>query len=97
MWVLRMAWRSSGRDNASLVEELTRNGLVSSRRVQRAMLAVDRGYFCAHQPYQDSPQSIGLSLSLSVFVCVCVCSCVVVVVVVVVVVGVDHPLVGSVE
>jgi hypothetical protein len=42
-----MAWRSHGSDNASLVQELERNGIVKSPRVKAAMMAVDRGLFSA--------------------------------------------------
>lgn len=35
-----MAWRSSGSSNATLVENLARNGLIKSDRVKAAMLKV---------------------------------------------------------
>jgi len=35
-----MAWRSSGSSNEALIENLSRNGLITSERVKRAMLSV---------------------------------------------------------
>jgi hypothetical protein len=35
-----MAWRSSGATNAALVENMARNGLITSSRVKQAMLRV---------------------------------------------------------
>ncbi|MFH4978953.1 hypothetical protein AB6A40_005662 [Gnathostoma spinigerum] len=60
-----MAWRSHGVDNASLVENLKRNGIFSSERVRKAMLAVDRGDFCSHNAYYDSPETIGYNATIS--------------------------------
>eukprot|EP00850_Spirogloea_muscicola_P008826 SM000048S16538 [mRNA] locus=s48:251619:253443:- [translate_table: standard] len=58
-----MSWRSSGRDNDSLVAQLEKNGIVSSERVAAAMRQVDRADFV--QPgggaYEDSPQLIASS------------------------------------
>lgn len=60
-----MAWRSSGVSNAALVENLARNGLITSPRVQEAMLRVDRAHYAPHAPYQDSPQGIGHRATIS--------------------------------
>jgi len=62
-----MAWRSSGKTNAELVENLWRNGLVSSVRVREAMKRVDRAHFTpsAHLAYEDSPQAIGHAATIS--------------------------------
>ena len=35
-----MAWRSSGPSNEALIENLSRNGLITSERVKNAMLSV---------------------------------------------------------
>jgi len=54
-----MAWRSHGHDQASLVDALLRNGLVTpNSAVERALRRVDRGPFCAPgaDPYADAPQ-----------------------------------------
>lgn len=60
-----MAWRSHGTTNASLVESLRRNGLITTSRVATAMASVDRGHFAPSQPYQDSPQAIGHAATIS--------------------------------
>jgi protein-L-isoaspartate(D-aspartate) O-methyltransferase len=60
-----MAWRSHGDSNDDLVNNLKANGIVTSSRVEAAMKAVDRGYFCAHSPYMDSPQGIGYQATIS--------------------------------
>lgn len=60
-----MAWRSSGSSNANLVDNLHANGIIKSERVVSAMKAVDRKYFCKHNPYIDSPQSIGYHVTIS--------------------------------
>jgi protein-L-isoaspartate(D-aspartate) O-methyltransferase len=53
-----MAWRSHGHDQASLVDALARNGLVSAPAAERALRRVDRAVFCANgaRPYEDAPQ-----------------------------------------
>ncbi|XP_052768672.1 protein-L-isoaspartate(D-aspartate) O-methyltransferase-like isoform X2 [Mya arenaria] len=60
-----MAWRSSGNSNTNLVENLHGNGIIKSPRVVEAMKAVDRKHFCRHNPYADSPQSIGYQVTIS--------------------------------
>ena len=60
-----MAWRSHGQSNDDLVDNLKANGIVTSARVEAAMKAVDRGNFCAYNPYMDSPQSIGHQATIS--------------------------------
>lgn len=62
---LAMAWRSHGQSNDDLVEQLKANGIVNSPRVEAALKAVDRGNYCAHNPYMDSPQSIGYQATIS--------------------------------
>ncbi|KAI0104332.1 protein-L-isoaspartate O-methyltransferase-domain-containing protein [Nemania sp. FL0031] len=60
-----MAWRSSGRSNASLVENLCTNGMITQDSVKRAFLAVDRANYAPSSPYEDSPQSIGHRATIS--------------------------------
>ena len=44
------------------------NGIIKTDRVEKAMKAVDRKYFCPNDPYKDNPQRIG-ALLLSKTVC----------------------------
>ncbi|XP_074662371.1 protein-L-isoaspartate(D-aspartate) O-methyltransferase-like isoform X2 [Tubulanus polymorphus] len=60
-----MAWRSSGKSNLELVENLKRNGIVTKKKVEESMKRIDRGNFCRHNPYMDSPQSIGYAVTIS--------------------------------
>ncbi|KAI8624171.1 protein-L-isoaspartate O-methyltransferase [Xylariaceae sp. FL1651] len=60
-----MAWRSSGKCNTSLVENLWKNGLITKEPVKAAFLKVDRGHYAPSQPYEDSPQAIGHSATIS--------------------------------
>ena len=60
-----MAWRSHGQSNDDLIQRLRANGIITSSRVEAAMKAVDRGHFCANNPYMDSPQSIGYQATIS--------------------------------
>uniref|UniRef100_A0A914WMP5 Protein-L-isoaspartate O-methyltransferase n=1 Tax=Plectus sambesii TaxID=2011161 RepID=A0A914WMP5_9BILA len=60
-----MAWRSHGTTNADMVAKLKSNGVFKSERVEKALLAVDRGDFCPHNPYMDSPQTIGFQATIS--------------------------------
>lgn len=60
-----MAWRSHGKNNAELVENLKRNGIIKSARVEDAMLKVDRGRYAKHNPYMDAPQGIGYGVTIS--------------------------------
>ncbi|XP_047138198.1 protein-L-isoaspartate(D-aspartate) O-methyltransferase isoform X2 [Hydra vulgaris] len=61
----KMAWRSHGKDNNDLVYTLKKNGILTSPRVEEAMLKVDRGHFSRQNPYFDAPQSIGYSVTIS--------------------------------
>lgn len=65
----RMAWRSHGRDNASLVAALLRNGVLKTQRVADAMRSVDRGLFVPPelqgQAYDDAPAPIGYAQTIS--------------------------------
>ncbi|KAF4518822.1 hypothetical protein B566_EDAN008151 [Ephemera danica] len=60
-----MAWRSHGKNNAELVANLKRNGIIKSARVEEAMLKVDRGRYAKHNPYMDAPQGIGYGVTIS--------------------------------
>lgn len=60
-----MAWRSHGTSNATLVDHLKQNGLITTDRVATAMASVDRAHFSPAAPYQDSPQSIGHAATIS--------------------------------
>ncbi|VDK77903.1 unnamed protein product [Litomosoides sigmodontis] len=60
-----MAWRSHGESNASLVENLCRNGLFKDERVRTTMLRVDRADFCPRNPYLDNPEPIGCNATIS--------------------------------
>lgn len=60
-----MAWRSHGESNASLVENLRRNGLFKDERVKMTMLRVDRADFCPRNPYLDNPEPIGCNATIS--------------------------------
>jgi len=63
--LLTMAWRSSGSSNAELINNLYSNSIIQSQAVKSAMLAVDRGYFSAHNPYMDAPQGINYGVTIS--------------------------------
>ncbi|CAG7816767.1 unnamed protein product [Allacma fusca] len=60
-----MAWRSHGKDNAELVRNLKAHKIIQSNRVEQAMLATDRGFYCTKNPYQDAPQGIGYAVTIS--------------------------------
>jgi len=60
-----MAWRSHGTTNATLIDSLRRNNLITTPRVATAMLSIDRAHFCPSEPYQDRPQSIGHAATIS--------------------------------
>ncbi|NXA11603.1 PIMT methyltransferase, partial [Sapayoa aenigma] len=57
-----MAWTSSGKTHAELVNNLYKKGIIKSQRVFDVLLATDRGHYIKYYPYMDSPQSIGESL-----------------------------------
>lgn len=60
-----MAWRSSGTDNENLVDNLHKNRIIKNERVVEVMKKVDRGHYCRHSQYVDSPQSIGYAATIS--------------------------------
>ncbi|KAF4663835.1 hypothetical protein FOL47_005544 [Perkinsus chesapeaki] len=62
-----MAWRSSSTSNNGLIENLQRNGVITSSAVFQAMKSVDRGNYVndKSRAYEDSPQYIGHSATIS--------------------------------
>ncbi|KAI2627586.1 protein-L-isoaspartate O-methyltransferase [Hypoxylon sp. NC1633] len=60
-----MAWRSSGTSNATLVENLWRNKLLTQPLAKAAFLRVDRAHYAPSAPYDDSPQPIGHEATIS--------------------------------
>ncbi|XP_073949392.1 protein-L-isoaspartate (D-aspartate) O-methyltransferase isoform X2 [Choristoneura fumiferana] len=65
VWFGVMAWRSHGVNNADLVRNLRKNGIIKSDAVANAMSLVDRKNYCPYAPYHDSPQSIGFAATIS--------------------------------
>jgi len=51
--------------NGEMVDRLVRKGRWSNERVIEAFKSVDRGLFCAFNPYVDSPQPIGSGQTIS--------------------------------
>lgn len=60
-----MAWRSSGRTHAELINNLFAHGVIKTEAVKKALLGVDRRFFAPHNPYDDSPQRIGSGATIS--------------------------------
>ncbi|KAI8445521.1 protein-L-isoaspartate O-methyltransferase [Phakopsora pachyrhizi] len=64
-----MAWRSHGATNSELVQNLAKNGLINSQRVQDAMCKVDRANYVTEdrkpEAYRDGPQPIGYGATIS--------------------------------
>jgi protein-L-isoaspartate(D-aspartate) O-methyltransferase len=60
-----MAWRSHGRSNLEMVQNLKKNGIIKDPRVERAMSSVERGNYCRNNPYMDAPQGIGYAVTIS--------------------------------
>jgi protein-L-isoaspartate(D-aspartate) O-methyltransferase len=48
-----------------LIDALTNNGVIQSKRVRDIMLQVDRGYFAPTNPYVDNSQLIGYGVIIS--------------------------------
>lgn len=59
------AWTCHGRNQYEMVDRLRQAGIVQSQAVRAVMQAVDRGNYMSKNPYQDSPQSIGLGQTIS--------------------------------
>ena len=64
-----MAWRCHGVDNADLVRQLERHGILKSARVANAMRACDRGNYAPtssrDEAYEDHPLPIGYRATIS--------------------------------
>lgn len=60
-----MAFRYHGSSNSDLVSSLVQEGVISSKRVEDVMLAVDRADYCPRNPYVDAPQTIGYQATIS--------------------------------
>ncbi|XP_039179806.1 protein-L-isoaspartate(D-aspartate) O-methyltransferase-like isoform X2 [Crotalus tigris] len=60
-----MAWTSTGKTHAELINNLYKNGVIKSQSVYAAMLATDRAHYTNYYPYMDSPQSIGYKATIS--------------------------------
>lgn len=63
-----MAWRSSGRTNDELIDNLHRNDVMTDVSIAHAMKSVDRANYVvpgSGDPYQDSPQPIGYGATIS--------------------------------
>ena len=52
-------------DNNDLVDNLYKNGIITSKHVVDVMKKVDRGNYCPHNPYMDAPQGIGFGQTIS--------------------------------
>ncbi|KAF8343104.1 protein-L-isoaspartate O-methyltransferase, partial [Cantharellus anzutake] len=66
-YLATMAWRSHGKDNEDLVNNLLSNGLITSNQVADAMKKVDRRNYVLSkfQAYYDSPSSIDYGATIS--------------------------------
>ncbi|CAG8502074.1 16732_t:CDS:2 [Acaulospora colombiana] len=62
---LEMAWRCSADSNDGLVDNLKKNKIIRSERVEKAMRSVDRKNYVSNSPYTDSPQYIGYGATIS--------------------------------
>ncbi|KAJ1976256.1 hypothetical protein H4R34_004048 [Dimargaris verticillata] len=60
-----MAWRCTGKSNDELVSNLKASGIVKNPRVEQALRAVDRRFYCPEEPYIDSPGFIGSNATIS--------------------------------
>ncbi|XP_065259078.1 protein-L-isoaspartate(D-aspartate) O-methyltransferase-like isoform X2 [Emys orbicularis] len=60
-----MAWTSSGKTHAELLNNLYKNGVIKSQRVLDVLMATDRAHYTKYLPYMDSPQSIGYKATIS--------------------------------
>ncbi|XP_013778794.1 protein-L-isoaspartate(D-aspartate) O-methyltransferase-like isoform X2 [Limulus polyphemus] len=63
--IINMAWRSHGRNNVEMVQNLKKNGIINSETVEQTMLSVDRAHYSKSNPYMDSPQGIGYAVTIS--------------------------------
>ena len=63
--ILIMAWRSHGKNNLDLINNLRSNGVIKTSAVFDAMKQTDRKHYVSYNPYNDSPQSIGYQATIS--------------------------------
>ncbi|XP_022250792.1 protein-L-isoaspartate(D-aspartate) O-methyltransferase-like isoform X1 [Limulus polyphemus] len=59
------AWKSNCKDNVEMVMNLKSHCIIQSEKVEQVMKTVDRGNYCKHNPYKDSPQGIGYAATIS--------------------------------
>jgi len=62
---LNMAWYCSANSNEGLVDNLKAAKIITSKRVEEAMKAVDRKNYVSYSPYRDSPQQLGYGATIS--------------------------------
>lgn len=60
-----MSFRSHGTSNEDLVDQLKKNNVLKSPRVEEAMRRVDRKNYCPSDPYRDCPSYIGYGVNIS--------------------------------
>lgn len=63
-----MAWRSSGRSNNELIDNLYNNNVITDKEIAHVMKSVDRKNYVvpgSGDPYQDSPLPIGYGATIS--------------------------------
>lgn len=62
-----MSWTCHGRTNAEMVDALLGAGIITTKKVETAMKAVDRGLFVTNkaEAYRDSPSMIGYGATIS--------------------------------
>lgn len=62
-----MAWKCSGSNHASLIANMKRASIITSKDVELALLSVDRGNYvtATNNKYEDSPQYIGYDATIS--------------------------------
>ncbi|XP_057303865.1 protein-L-isoaspartate(D-aspartate) O-methyltransferase-like [Hydractinia symbiolongicarpus] len=65
VFIRTMAWRSHGRDNNDLINQLRKYDVLTSKRVEDAMRKVNREHYSHRNPFVDSPQPIGYSVTIS--------------------------------
>jgi protein-L-isoaspartate(D-aspartate) O-methyltransferase len=59
------AWTCHGRNQRELVDHLMQAQIIKSPAVKEVMRVVDRQYYVRQNPYDDSPQGIGIGQTIS--------------------------------
>lgn len=61
-----MSWRCTGKSNLELIQNMAKNAIFNSPRVELAMVNVDRANYVRNkaEAYQDSPQYIRFIVAL---------------------------------